>query len=281
MPSDDAPAELPPAELLQFDHADFTAAAAPPALACAACQRPIPDVYYEINGKTLCGACSERISAHFTGGSRLARFLRALLLGGLAAVAGWLMYLLVLVLTGNGYALVLIVMGFLVGAGVRKGARYRGGPLYQSLAVFLTYSAIVFSSLSIALIHAVRTEAVDRPAAGAGATENPPGPGHRRDADRKVEVHRKDEPAGPAAAKPAAGTGLGAARLTFAAALAFMVAYAYAAPFLGGVNVIYLFIIFFALLQAWRMNKRVPLAINGPFQVGGAPPPPQEFPAHA
>src|SRR5438093_329955 len=69
MTTDDQPAATPASETLQFEHADFTAAAAPAALACAACRQPIAGAYYEISGKTLCGACSNRIAAHFEAGA--------------------------------------------------------------------------------------------------------------------------------------------------------------------------------------------------------------------
>jgi hypothetical protein len=47
---------------------------------------------------------------------------------------------------------------------------------------------------------------------------------------------------------------------------------AYAAPFLGlPSNLIGLLIIFFGLQQAWRLNRKLVLKINGPFRVGEAP----------
>ena len=45
----------------------------------------------------------------------------------------------------------------------------------------------------------------------------------------------------------------------------------YTAPFLGGFeNIIGILIIGFALFEAWRINRRVP--IEGPFRTGAAPP---------
>jgi hypothetical protein len=50
-----------------------------------------------------------------------------------------------------------------------------------------------------------------------------------------------------------------------------LLALAAAAPFLAGFeNVIGLVIIGFALYQAWQMNRRVPMTINGPYAVGRA-----------
>jgi hypothetical protein len=42
-------------------------------------------------------------------------------------------------------SLVALVVGFLVGFAVKKGSNGRGGPPYQWLAVFLTYTAIAIS----------------------------------------------------------------------------------------------------------------------------------------
>ena len=50
-----------------------------------------------------------------------------------------------------------------------------------------------------------------------------------------------------------------------------LVLIAAAAPFLAGIqNIIGLVIIGFALYQAWQMNRRAPLVINGPFAVAQA-----------
>ena len=71
------------------------------------------------------------------------RFGRALLFGGLAAIAGAAVWMTVTLLTGYEIGFIAILVGLIVGAGVKKGARGRGGWLYQSLAVLLTYLAIV------------------------------------------------------------------------------------------------------------------------------------------
>ena len=58
---------------------------------------------------------------------------------------------------------------------------------------------------------------------------------------------------------------------TIALGLVALVAIAVVAPFLAGFeNILGLVIIGFALFQAWKMNRRVPLAISGPYAVGRA-----------
>jgi hypothetical protein len=128
-------------EELQFDQAEY-ATPAPAGPACGVCKRPIDDAYYEINGKIVCAQCRQQIEAAFRGGSRLARALKALILGSLAAVAGAAIYYGIIRATGYNIGLVAIVVGFMVGGAVRKGSGNRGGRFYQVLALFLAYIAI-------------------------------------------------------------------------------------------------------------------------------------------
>ena len=91
-------------------------------------------------------------------------------------------------------------------------------------------------------------------------------------------------PAGDAGAGPGPGKrdGAIAALAKLALLLVIVMGYLYASPFLeGSQSLLGLAIIFFGLLQAWRMNRKVDLAINGPFQVSGGGRPPREMPAHA
>jgi hypothetical protein len=144
MTTDDAPgpAATPADDPLQFDHADFKAA--PPFLICGGCAQPIADAYYEIQGKVYCGGCRDRIVARFAGGSEPARLARAAVFGAGAALAGAALHTLVFQVLGSAIGLIYIVIGYMVGVAVRKGAGYRGGWPYQVLAVALTYSGIAF-----------------------------------------------------------------------------------------------------------------------------------------
>jgi len=64
-------------------------------------------------------------------------------------VAGCALYYGVLAITGWEVGLISILVGVMVGGAVKAGARRRGGWLYQGLAMFLTYTSIVFSYLPI------------------------------------------------------------------------------------------------------------------------------------
>ncbi len=140
MSDQDEPGAVP----LQFDEAEYTGpeGSAP---TCAACKREIAEEYYSVNGAILCGPCRQNIAEALEGGSGTGRFLRASLFGLGAAVAGFAIYFGVMVVTHWQIGLISVLVGFMVGAAVRAGSRGRGGWLYQLLAVFLVYSAIVAS----------------------------------------------------------------------------------------------------------------------------------------
>src|ERR1051326_3655565 len=130
---------------LQFDVAEAAAASevARPATTCRGCSRAITGQYYQVNGSIVCASC--RASLDRPAGTRWQRVLRAAGLGTLAAVGGSLLYFAVAAITGREFGLVAIVVGYMVGMAVRKGSRGRGGWAYQTLAIGLTYLAIVTS----------------------------------------------------------------------------------------------------------------------------------------
>src|SRR5579859_3001031 len=85
--------EIPdePGEPLQFDQAEFTTPVSD-RVNCRVCQQPIADVYYELGGKVVCARCRQGVEAAFRGASPLARVLKALVFGTMAAVAGAVIY---------------------------------------------------------------------------------------------------------------------------------------------------------------------------------------------
>src|SRR3954447_1815877 len=129
-------------EPLQFDVAESSTPSDTPHQAhCRGCGRPILDTYYEVNGALCCAAC--RAGIERPRGTRLRRVLQATALGTLAAVGGSLLYFAVAAITGREFGLVAIAVGFMVGTAVRRGSGGRGGWAYQTLAIALTYLAIV------------------------------------------------------------------------------------------------------------------------------------------
>jgi hypothetical protein len=231
---------------IQFDRADF--AQSPAEARCAACERPLQGHYFEVNNMMVCEGCRYTVETAFNqrGGAR--GFLKAAFAGFGAAVAGSILYYAVRELTGYEIGLISILVGWGVGKAVHWGSRGKGGWAYQSLAVFLTYMAIVSTYIPAVVQQFVEEDQKAKPAATAPAQ----GSGTA------------------AAAKPKPEEDLSAGDLIIALG-AFLLLIA-TIPFLAGFkNVIGLLIIAFGLWEAWKINRRTALSISGPFQVGAVP----------
>lgn len=245
---------------LQFDQAEFaTPAAERPT--CTVCHQPIAEEYYEVNQKVMCPRCRVGVEAAFRGGSGVARFLKATILGVLAAAAGAVLYYAFVRATNANWALIAIVVGLMVGGAVRKGNGHRGGRIYQFLAVFLTYSSIVAMNVPL-LIEAVLKDRPQPPAAQVAAEKKAGGPKVAGAEARKAGA-AEDPPQGQAPKD------IDPARLL--RILALLVGFFYAYPVLEAMEapisgLIYLF----ALWEAWKINKPVQIAFNGPFRLAPA-----------
>ncbi len=261
------PTQAPSPDELQFDKAEVTEESAG-TLACHACQRHLYDVYYEVDARPTCEMCRFEIENERSRGSGAGRFARALFAGGLAGLVGAGLYYAVLALTGYEVGLVAIVVGFLVGFGVRWGSRGRGGRPYQVLAVAITYVAIVSTYVPFLFEEIQKMEATE------AADATPPG------ATREVASETPAEVAVvPVAAEGTAGLEEEGEITTGQAlgALALFGLFVLAIPFLGGFeNILGILIIGFGLYQAWQINRHQAFLVEGPFRVGNdaSPPPP-------
>jgi hypothetical protein len=141
--SDLTPA-APATDALQFDTAEPSAATTAPGRACTGCRRPIEGEYHMANMHVVCTPCRGALEAE-PQGSSAGRVGRALLFGAGAAVAGSLVYFVVLAATGYEIGLIAVLVGWMVGRAVSKGSGRRGGWVYQTIAVCLTYLAICTS----------------------------------------------------------------------------------------------------------------------------------------
>ena len=252
-------------------------------LACTFCSAELRSMYFEVNETATCEKCRYEIEKLQTAGSGIARIVRAGVAGLGAAAVGAGIYYAVLELTGYKIGLIAIAVGFLVGGAVRWGSQGRGGWLYQLLAVGLTYVAIV-STYVPTLLQAMNEELGGEQVIEEmidPLTEIPEGQlleergGVLGEAIPAIEemsvVEQEQVDVAPAAEMPVEE--MGAVAMVMAAGLFFLLVLAI--PFLAGFeNVIGLLIIFFALWQAWSMNRRSVLEITGPFEVGKPPPAP-------
>jgi hypothetical protein len=238
---------------LQFDQAEFTPGAAPASPTCAACRRPIADEYYAVGGNLLCINCKARVEAPANFSTKLKRFLLASIYGTGAAVAGFAIYFGVAKLFNIELGLISILVGFMVGSTVRKGTGGHGGWLYQMLAIFLTYSAIAASYGALHLpqvfadMSAQQEKGEEKPGAVAAG---------KADAPEKKEAKADVEPAP------------GKDAIVLIAYALFAVAFSYALPIIAGFeSPIGLLIVGFALWEAGKLTRRIPLAVTGPYRV--------------
>ena len=240
---------MPDQDELQFDRAEPTGG--PAAATCAACQKPITGTYFEINGNVVCASCRDGVIAQWTRGGSAGRFGKALGLGVLAMVGCAILWYAALKLTDSQWGILAVVVGFVVGTAVNKGSNGRGGWRYQTLAIFLTYTAIVSSYVPL-IVEGMREGSAQ---VSDEATARP---------DSLVKV---DSEKAAVTEPPSAGA--------FVLGIAFLLGLLYATPFLAGFeNAIGILIIGFALYVAWGANKKAELRITGPYQVGAGPTPP-------
>ncbi len=236
---------------LDFERAERPTQTAP---VCAQCATPITDRYYTIGSHVLCEPCHFAFQNAKAPGNAATRFFGAAGLGTLAAAIGCALWMAVTKLTGYEIGLIAIAVGYLVGMAVQIGSRRVGGLAYQLLAVFLSYSAIVMTYVPPLADQMIASGEIQRGyadgAAAAGAEDGGPSP----DAD-PLDGGEPDA----AALSPE-----DAALLAWISAIPI----AYILPFLMGFeNAIGILIIGFALWQAYRMNARAKIELQGPFRL--------------
>jgi hypothetical protein len=230
---------------IQFDRAEFDQPAG--AAACAHCGNGLREQYYQVNGLTVCPACCGGLRASADHGTRGRRVLRAVGAGTAAAIGGSLLYWAILAVTGYEFGLIAVVVGIGVGKAVHWGSRGKGGWRYQTLAMALTYLAMV--SAYVPLLVAEMRSAPTSQSSTRGTASEPRG-NTDADASRRAE----------AGAPP---TVLGAVF-----AIIMLVAIICALPFLAGIeNVLGIMILGFGLYEAWKLNRRTELTITGPHAI--------------
>jgi hypothetical protein len=110
-------------------------------LTCAGCQRTLTDEYFTIGRAVVCASCRDSIMAAEAAG-KPQRFAQALLFGVGGMLAGAIVWYLVARLFNLQIGIIAILLGYLVGKAIHRGAGNRGGREYQILALVLTYLGI-------------------------------------------------------------------------------------------------------------------------------------------
>ena len=205
----------------------------------------IADRYYTLNGHTLCPSCAD-VQRPLIQEPSKRDYLKAALYGIGAAVAGTAIYVAVLAISGYEIGLIAVAVGWLVGKAVQKGSRGLGGRRLQILAVVLTYLSIVGSYVPLTIKYALENRSGQKQSDGdfraPGSTPTPPA----RDTGQDV----------------------GTVVFKLAAGILVLFAFCLVAPFLNGLSsIIGVFIIGIGLFEAWKLNRKIPWTIEGPFTV--------------
>jgi hypothetical protein len=243
---------------LQFDRViTASTSSAPPsslAVVCAACQTSIETEYYDVNGNICCSRCRTAVESAAETPRGTIPLMIAAAFGLGAGVVGAAIYYAVIAIANLEIGIVAILIGYMVGYAVRRGAGGRGGRRFQVLAVALTYASVALAYTPIAVKQVI---AADRNAqqAPAGTTSG----------NSKSAAAADRRPA--ATTQPSGGRRL----LSFVFLLAFIAALPVLVV-LGSFpsGLISAFIILIGMRQAWRMTGAPWLQILGPYRVGAA-----------
>lgn len=251
-------ADRPVTEDLQFDRVVTPSApsliSSGPAAACLACKTPIESEYYEMNNATVCSSCRPKVEAAAETPRGMGTLLKAGVFGLGAGIAGAIVYYAVIALANLEIGIVAILIGYMVGYAVRRGAGGRGGRRFQVLAVVLTYLSVGMAYTPLAIKGALESNKEEK----AGAVSKNAGN-----------------------SQPVASTGDGISEDTesgsIVVALGFLIGLTAVLPVLvvfGSLpsGLISAAIIFFGMRQAWTMTRAPSLTVFGPYRVGHAPP---------
>ncbi|PYR58438.1 MAG: hypothetical protein DMF91_17195 [Acidobacteria bacterium] len=242
---------------LQFDRIVTSTSSAPPsklAVTCAGCQTSIETEYYDVNGNIFCSRCRTAVESAAETPRGIVPVIVSGVFGLGAGVIGAIIYSAVMAIAHLEIGIVAILIGYMVGYAVRKGARGRGGRRFQILAVALTYASVALAYTPIAVKQAIDA---NRQKASASTT--------RIDSN---DVATTDSSRAATTTKPSAG-GLLLGFVFLSAFIAALPVLVVVGSFPSGL--ISAFIIFIGMKQAWRMTGAPWLQILGPYRVGAAP----------
>jgi len=269
---------------LQFDRAQ-TGANQPgertgPAVSCDACNRSIETYYYHVNGKSVCKDCRQKLERELAGARGTGALARALIFGIGAAIAGAAIYYAVIAIADLEIGIVAILIGYMVGYSVRKGASGHGGRRYQIIAAVLTYWAVGLAYSPLAFKGMVEGKGPK-----AAATRTADSSGTTRVIAESATANAEATDSAPTRAvdssavtstitqSPKSESSMG-----FAKAFGILVLFVFALPIVAVLGtmpsgLISALIIFIGMRQAWKMTAQPKIEITGPYKVGAGPAP--------
>jgi hypothetical protein len=219
---------------------------------CHFCQQSVTGNYYRVNGAMACRDCAEKALSQSPKDSH-ADYVRGILYGVGAAIAGLILYATFAIATGIVIGYVSLAVGWMVGKAMMKGSNGRGGRRYQITAALLTYAAVSMAAIPVWIHYAGEHK---RPTAQ-----------QQQLADEQRELEKETgRPQSPAPAKPAINLGKALLSLAFVGlASPFL---ELADPFHGLIG---LFILFIGIRIAWQTTRETAPAIDGPFDLSPRP----------
>ena len=256
-----------PGDDLQFDRAEQASAdaGAGTGVTCSNCSAKVETAYFNVGTDPVCARCKSALQAHLTPDQSWGALTRASVLGVLAAIAGAIIYYGVIAITNFEIGIVAILIGFMVGWTVRKGASGRGGRRFQVMAVALTYFSVGLAYAPLAIKSAFEEDGSSAVQSdGASVTTKA-----STDSAGAASV-AADSSAGATAADAATTTGESPG---FMMIVVMLVGFTLTLPVLviaGSMpsGLISALIIFIGMRQAWQMTGVPRVAITGPFRVG-------------
>lgn len=273
MSADDAPTESKAPEALQFDRVETTSrgdVAASPGVTCTVCEKPVEVEYYTANGKPVCDGCRHVLTSAAATPRSAGPLIKAGIFGLGAAILGAAIYYAVIAIANLEIGIVAILIGYMVGYMVHKGAGGRGGRRFQILAVILTYWAVGLAYSPLAFKELTKDKSTSSLTS---------------DSTRATSVTPSDSvSAAPVVADTArAASGVTTAKsstdkevsgreaLMAVGALVLLVFALPALSIIGSLpmGLISALIIFIGMRQAWKMTATPELQISGPYKVGG------------
>jgi hypothetical protein len=257
-------------EELQFDRVASDAPAvesrsSQPAVDCAICSAPIRTDYYHVNGQTACARCRDAAAAQATTPRGWGPLARAATFGIGAAIAGAAIYYAVIAIANLEIGIVAILIGYMVGHAVRKGAAGRGGRRFQVLAAVLTYWSVGLAYTPL-VFKQVNGEKSTQPAAEVADST-------RAAVADSVTAASADTAAVLTADGKDQKSSRGSLLVSFGALFVFV----FALPVIAIVGslpsgLLSALIIFIGLRAAWQKTAALPLEISGPYRVGARSP---------
>jgi hypothetical protein len=245
----------------QFGTAEYVGSPGPDR--CQFCQHPTGANYYRVNGAMACRACAEKALDSIPADSH-SDYMRALLFGIGAAIAGLILYATFEIMTGIIIGYISLAVGWMVGKAMMKGSNGHGGRRYQITAALLTYAAVSMAAIPI-WIHYVREH---KPAHTASQQQQQQ---QLDEENRQLNQEFRRQPQQAAPPKPAVTK----APVNPSKALLYLAMLGLASPFLDLADPLHgligLFILFIGIRIAWQITQQVRPAIDGPF--AASPPP--------